>query len=446
MSEPTLVPPVGAARMPHIPGVAERELATGLRVLAVRRTSVPRVEVRLRIPVVGTRTSGDGARERLLADTLTAGTAERTSLALAQEMQRLGGGLRAGLSSDELVLSGSVLAENLAPYLGLLGEVLTGAAFPDDEVAVAQGRAAQEVTLARSQPTVIAQEALTERIYGKHPYGRGLPAAASFEAVSPAVLRRAHAGRVVPAGSTLVLVGDCRTDAALDQLEQSLSGWDRSGKPPELKPPAPPEPSPTLLIDRPSSVQTNIRLGGPAVARDHPDHPRLQVANMVFGGYFTSRLVANIRESKGYSYSPRSSIGHRLRASQLTVAADVATEVTVPALLEIRYELARMAAARVDLAELAAAQRYLIGTLALAMQTQSGLATQLSVLAAAGLDVSYLSDYPRLIEQIDADEVLDVSLRYLGPRGLQTVLVGQADAVQRPLESLDQVELAAPPA
>jgi predicted Zn-dependent peptidase len=443
MSEPAgrHAPAVGAVRGPHLPGVDQRELSTGLRVLAARRTGVPKVETRLRIPVVGTRTTGDGARERLLADTLPAGTTERSSLLLAQDLQRLGASMRAGMTSDELVVSGSVLSENLGSFLALLAEVLDAAAFPDDEVTVAQGRAAQEVTIARSQPTVMAGDALVQRLYGKHPYGRGLPAAQSFEAVTPIVLRRAHAGRIVPAGAVLVLVGDIRTDTALDEAAAILTRWSRSGKRPELKPPSPPSPSPTLLLDRPGSVQTNIRLGGAAVPRDHPDHPRVQIANMVFGGYFTSRLVTNLREEKGYSYSPRSSISHRLQASQLTVAAEVATEVTVAALLEIRYELARMAAGRIDEGELAAAQRYLIGTLALATQTQAGLASQVSALAAAGLNMNFLVDYPRQLEQVTADDVLDAGLRYLGPRGLQTVLVGRADAVQRQLESIDAVEV-----
>jgi predicted Zn-dependent peptidase len=437
----TTLPAVGETQPPHLPGVAERELPTGLRAFVARRAAVPKVELRLRIPIIATRTTGDGARERLLADTLTAGTSQRSSLALAQELQRLGASMRAGLSSDELVVSGSVLTANLPPYLELLAEVLTDAAFPDDEVEIAQGRGAQEVTLARSQPTVIAQYALAERLYAKHPYGRGLPAPSSFTSVSSVVLRRAHAGRVVPQGSTLVLVGDVRTEAALAVVEEVLGRWDRSGKAADLKAPPLPDPSSTLLLDRAGSVQTNIRLGGAAVPRDHPDHARLQVANMVFGGYFTSRLVANIREDKGFSYSPRSSVTHRLRASQLTVAAEVATEVTVPALLEIRYELARMAAGRVSEDELRAAQRYIVGTLALATQTQAGLATQLSVLAAAGLGINFLTEYPRQIEQVTADDILDAALRYLGPRGLQTVLLGEAHAVRRQLESLDQVEV-----
>ncbi|MEY2475974.1 MAG: zinc protease [Actinomycetota bacterium] len=440
-------PFVAPVRTPDLPAVAERKLNTGLGMVAASRPGVPRVEVRLRVPFGSARPTGDGARERLLADTVTAGTAEHSALALAQELQRLGASLRAHATSEELLVSGSCLVETAVPFLELIDEVLRTADYADEEVTVAKGRAAQEATIVRSQPTVMASDALVDRLYGKHPYGRGTPPASSYAGISPLALRKVHAARVVPAGSTIVLVGDMRPHELLEMAAGALGRWKGDGPASGLKAPAPPAPGPTLLVDRPGSVQSNIRLGGMAVGRAHPDHARVQVANIVFGGYFSSRLVANLRENKGFSYSPRSSIGHRRLASELTVAAEVATEVTVPALLEIRYELARMAAGTLSTAELDSAKRYLVGTLALATQTQSGLASYLSAITADGLTIDYLATYPSAVEAVTVDDVMDASLRFLGPRGLQTVIVGDASTVERPLGALDELELTpAPPA
>jgi predicted Zn-dependent peptidase len=439
-------PPVGPVPEPELPAVASRQLTTGLNIVAATRAAVPRLEVRLRIPFGSSRPTGDGARERLLADTITSGTREHTALGLAQELQRLGASLRASAGAEELLVSGSCLSETAVPFLELLEEVLVGADYADEEVAVAKGRAAQEATIVRAQPTVMAQDALVARLYGKHPYGRGVPPPESYEAVSPLALRRVHASRVVPVGSTIVLVGDRRPHELLELAHGALGAWAGDGPAGGLKAPAPSEPAPTLLVDRPGSVQSNIRLGGPAVGRAHPDHPRLQVTNIVFGGYFSSRLVANLREDKGFSYSPRSSVSHRRQASELTVAAEVATEVTVPALLEIRYELARMAAGTLAPTEMEAAKRYLVGTLALATQTQSGLASYLSAITADGLTVEYVANYPRAVDAVTTDEVMDAALRYLGPRGLQTVVVGDASVIERPLATLDELEIQPAPA
>jgi predicted Zn-dependent peptidase len=437
----SVIPAVHEERLPTVPEVGERTLGNGLRVLAVRRGSVPRVELRMRVPMAAARAAGDGARERLLAETLTSGTTERSSLVIAEELQGLGAGLRASASADELVVSGSCLVDSLGTYLDLMDEVLVDAAYDDDEVGVAQGRLAQEVTILRSQPTVVAQDALHARLYGKHPYGRGLPAPDAFAAVNPAVLRRLHASRVVPDGTVLVVVGDVSTNTVLAEVDRALAPWAGEGTAGALKAPAAPSARPTLLVDRPGSVQTNIRMGGPVVGRNDPDHPRIQVANMIFGGYFSSRLMANLREDKGYSYSPRSSISHRRHASELTLAADVGSDVTIAALLEIRYELARMATGSLTGDELAAAKRFIVGSLALATQTQAGLASWLSAITADGLTAEFLREYPRAVDAVSVDDVMDAALHYLGPRGLQTVLVGEASGIQRQLEALDAVEV-----
>jgi predicted Zn-dependent peptidase len=164
------------------------------------------------------------------------------------------------------------------------------------------------------------------------------------------------------------------------------------------------------------------------------------MANMIFGGYFSSRLVENIRENKGYTYSPRSGIEHQLVASIFNVSADVGTEVTAPALLEIRYELGRMATLPVESDELEAAKRYLIGTTALSTQTQSGLANYLFALTLGGLGFDYLRELPKRLNAVTVDDVRDAAATYLAPQRLPTVILGDAKAVRESLETLDEVE------
>jgi predicted Zn-dependent peptidase len=161
---------------------------------------------------------------------------------------------------------------------------------------------------------------------------------------------------------------------------------------------------------------------------------------MVFGGYFSSRLVENIRERKGYTYSPRSGIDHQLLGSSLTITADVGTEVTAPALLEIRYEMGRMATLPVTLDELDSARRYLIGTTALSTQTQSGLADYLFALSVSGLGFDYLRQLPKRLEKVTVAEVRDAAAQFLAPARLPTVIVGDANATRASLETLDGVE------
>ena len=336
------------------------------------------------------------------------GTEAHDRSQLATELQSLGAGLSANIDNDRLALVGSVLAPNLKQLLALLAEVIHTASYPKREVSGERDRLVDELAIARSQPAVLAREALLARLYGKHPYAVEIPSPEALEAITAKQLRTLHERAVSPKGAVLTLVGDLRPAAALDAVEAALGGW--SGRAAKPMPKLPKHvPGGVTIVDRPGAVQTNIRLGGPALPRTAPNYAALQVANVVFGGYFSSRLVNNIREDKGYTYSPRSSIEHAAAGSRLIVAADVATEVTAPALLEILYELGRVALLPLGEDELAAAKRYAAGTLALSTATSSGLASTLSMLAGSDLGPDYLREHSAALGAVDAARVAAVA-------------------------------------
>ncbi|MCW2776575.1 MAG: putative Zn-dependent peptidase, partial [Frankiales bacterium] len=242
-------------------------------------------------------------------------------------------------------------------------------------------------------------------------------------------LRALHAKRVAPAGSVLVVVGDQTPARKLGLVESALSGWTATSAAVDTPPVPVVAPQPALLVDRPGSVQTTLRFGGPAPRRTDPGYAAFSLANLVFGGYFSSRWVANIREDKGYTYSPHSGAEHPPAGSRVVVAADVATEVTAPAVLETWYELGRIATVPVSQAELDQARRYAVGSLALSTSSQAGLASTLSVLTAAGLGVEHLRDHPKALAAVTVEDVLEAGGRWLAPHRLTGVLVGDAEKV-----------------
>ena len=440
-----LLPPLARQRASRLPTVADTVLANGLRVLAVRRPGVPLVELRLRVPFAGpSGRAGDAhvARASLLGDTLLMGTDRRTASQLAVDVQALGGQLSASTDADRLAVAGSVLTTGLAGLLELLAEVLTSATYPKAEVGGERDRLVQELAIHRSNAGVVAREALLARMYAGHPYGVDLPTSEAVAAVRPRDLRALHASRVAPAGSVLTLVGDLSPARVTALVERTLEAWTSSSTAAST-PPVPAQVGRTaLLLHRPGAVQTTIRLGGAAPSRTHPDSAALSLANLVFGGYFSSRWVANIREDKGYTYSPHSGIDHPPAGSRFVAGADVATGVSAPALVETLYELGRIATVPVRQEELDQARRYAIGTLALGTATQAGLAGTLSQLAAAGLSVGWLRDHPAALERVTVEDVLAAGLRWLAPARLTPVLVGDADVVADSLRGIVEVERA----
>jgi zinc protease len=445
----SLVPPLGEPRPAVAPDVHETTLPNGLRLVVVPRPGVPLVELRLRVPFAASSSRAAAAhvaRTSVLTGALLQGAGTHDQLEIAQLLQAQGAELSVSANADRLELSTALLPEGLGAVLGVLAELLTAPTYPARQVEAERSRVVERLRISRSQPGVIARVALAARLYGSHPYARQLPDAELVAGVTPAALRKLHRDRVLPAGSTLVLVGEVDPAAAVDAVAGALTGWTAEGRAVTAAPVPVPEPGPLKVVDRPGAVQSNIRLGGPAPGRTDPELPAMLLACMVFGGYFSSRLVENIRERRGYTYSPHASVNHLRSGSSFTVDADVATAVTGPALLETWYELGRMALTPVTEAELESARRYLLGSLALRTATHAGLASTLSSLFGAGLSAEWLVDHQRGLATVGIEEVAEAARRWLAPTGLAAVVVGDAAQVAVPLGALGPVEVTAPDA
>jgi predicted Zn-dependent peptidase len=399
---------------------------------------VPLVHVRLRVPN-SIRRSADLARTAVLARTMMLGTSTRSQGELAEALQRIGGGLRVDDGADGLSFSGESLRSGLGDLLGLLAEVLTDAAYPRAAAERETGRLTDHLRRALSQPGTVADEAWLRRRYGDHPYGRSLPSPDEVAEVAPGSLKALHRRRVVPRGSLLVLVGDLTPARALDQVEKALDGWRADGAG-ALVPTVPDLPrEPLLLVDRPGAVQSNLRLGGRAPRRTDEWYAAGQLANGIYGGSFSSRLTQNIREDKGYTYSPHSAIRHLRGESRVITSAEVATEVTAPAMVEVLYELGRIAALPPKPEELEATVQYLTGTLALGTATQAGLAETLTDLLNDGKTVEWLQEYPARLAATTPEQVMEAGARMFAPASMLTVVVGDADKVEPGLALLTQV-------
>jgi predicted Zn-dependent peptidase len=445
----SLIPPLGEPRPALVPEVHESTLPTRLRLVVVPRPGVPLVELRLRVPFAAAaprQAATHAARTSVLSGGVLLGTAAHDQLEIAQLLQAHGGELSVSADADRLLFSTTMLPDGLGAVLTVLAELLAAPTYPAGPVEAERARVVERVHIARSQPGVIARSALAARRYGAHPYAQQLPAPELVAAVTPAALRKLHRERVLPAGSTLVLVGDVDPAIAEDVVGTALAGWTAEGKAVAAGPVPAVVPQPLQLVHRPGAVQSNLRLGGPAPGRTDPQLPALRLASMVFGGYFSSRLVENIRERRGYTYSPRSGVEHMVAGSSFTVDADVATAVTGPALLETWYELARMALTPVTEAELESARRYLLGTLALGTATHAGLASTLSALLGAGLSADWLADHQRALATVAIDDVTEASRRWLSPAELTAVVVGDAEVAADQLRVLGPVEVTASPA
>jgi predicted Zn-dependent peptidase len=329
----------------------------------------------------------------------------------------------------------------LPTVLEVLADVLTGATHPDAEVLRERTRLIERISVARAQPRTIAREALQRKRFGTHPIARELPTGAAVAAVEPADVRALQEAGLVPGGAILTVVGDLDTAEALALVERYLGGWTATHPAHELPPPPVPAASNLELVHRPGSVQSQLRLSAPALRRLDDRYAALQLANLVFGGYFSSRWMENIREDKGYTYGAHSGTEFVPGGALLSVETDVASDVTAAALLETRYELGRMTAVPPTPDEIDAARRYAVGSLLISLDSQGGYASTVASLAADGVPVQWLRDHPARLEAVTVDEVAAAAREFFAPSAFTGVIVGDADVVGSGLRALGQVDL-----
>jgi predicted Zn-dependent peptidase len=435
-------PGLGPLRAVRNAGIVEESVGGGLHVLAARRAGIPMVELRL-----GFRLGADliarPAPITVLSESILAGTARHDRSGLASAVQRIGGSLDASTHGDWILLSGSVLAEHLSEMLEIVADVLSAASYPSSEVAADRGRMAEEVLIDLSRPELLAEQELRRRLYPGHPYASGLPSPDALAHVSAARLRRAHAEALAPAVGHLVLVGDLAPKRAISAAARTLEPW-LSGSHADPVLPLAPLPAvrlgPLQLFDRPGAFQSNIRLARLAPGRQDPLWPATTLANLIFGGLFASRLVENLRERHGFTYSPRAAIHHHRAGSSFVLEADVATATTAASLIEISYELGRIATQGVTEQEHESAVRYALGTLAFQTATQAGLASTLVGLAVMGLDPGYLARHGSALKRTKQREVDEAARRLFAPSRMITLVLGDAEAVGPSLGIVDEVQ------
>jgi predicted Zn-dependent peptidase len=333
--------------------------------------------------------------------------------------------------------------------LEIVAEVLGEASYPSAEVRADADRMAEQVLMALSQPDVLADQELRKRLHPGHPYSSPLPRPGSLRRVSADSLRHLHAETLVPAAGHLVLVGDVTAARALSASAGAFESWlsaapqSASATAAPLGPLPPLRLGPLLLFDRAGAVQSNIRIACLAPTRADPWWPAAAMANLIFGGMFASRLVENLRERNGYTYSPRASINHSRAGSTFVIQAEVATASTAASLVETAYELGRIATQGVTDAELESARRYALGMLSFEAATQAGLASTLARRAINGLDPGYVDRYAAAVKSTTRQDVDEAARRLLAPSRMATLVLGDAEAVGGSLAVVDDVQLRA---
>lgn len=376
---------------------------------------------------------------QLTAEALETGTRDRDLDTLAWELESLGVELEAAAGWDAASVGITVPAERFEPAMALLAEIVRRPAFPATQVERLRDERLADLLQRRKEPRALAADAAARFIYRDGvPYGRPLIGLEeTVEALDADALRRFHEERYRGGGAALILTGAVDPDRARRVAREHFGDW-RGRVDPAVDFEVAPRVDETtvFIVDRPGSVQSEIRLGHVGVDRHHADYFPLTVFNTVLGGAFTSRLNMSLRERHGFTYGARSGFAFRRRPGPFTVDVAVASDVTARALEEALKEVRQLREEGPTDAELSNARDYLRGVLPLRLQTTHAVASRVAELVIFDLPTDYFAGYRDRIGEVTRDDVLRVARETVHPDRMAVIVVGDAAQIEAPLREL----------
>jgi len=428
-----------------LPRAFETKLGNGLQVIVLEQHKLPTFNMQMIVLSGGMADPQDqhGAAQ-FTASLLREGTRSRNSKQIAEQADALGATLfaNAGPSSLDSRVSASGLTDNFDQVMELFADVILNPSFPEDEFNKLKTRSLAQLRQQRSQPAFLANEMFAKVMYGSHPAAREALTVEDIQRMTPEALRKFHALNYKPNNAIFAIVGDVKPAEIVAKLEKAFGAWQR-GDAPKTTIPKVSETGPAKihLINRASSVQTNLLLGSLTIERTDPDYYALDVMNQVVGGGASARLFLNLREDKGYTYGAYSRISAGRYRGVFRANTEVRTEVTKGSMDELMYELKRIRDERVPQEEFDRAKRTIIGSFALQLESPQALLNNIITQKLYGLPADYWDTYAEKISAITPDDVQRVAKKYLDLGHLQVVAVGDASKITDVLKQYGAVEI-----
>ncbi|HYK87398.1 MAG TPA: pitrilysin family protein [Acidobacteriota bacterium] len=414
-------------------------LPNGLTIYLVEQHSLPIVSANLIILSGSERNpSGLPGLSSFTAEMLDEGTGRRSALEIAFEADQLGATLSTGSSTDLSYIAVRTLKKNIDPALELMSDVLLRPEFPEHEIERVRHDRLTQILQQKDNPHVLATKVFINCVYGpEHPYGTTeVGTEESNKATGRSELARFWKSGYVPGNAALVVAGDM-TQGELRKLgERHLGHWEGRADPFQLPPLGSKAVRRVVIVDKPDSPQTALRLGHVGVTRSNPDYVSIEVMNTGLGGLFSSRINLNLRERHGYTYGASSAFLFRRGQGPFVVATGVRTDVTANAVAEVFNEIDRMRTTLPTPEELATARDSIARSLPGLFETSPQAASSIGQLFAHNLPTDYYQNLPDQIDSVSAEEVRRAAEKYLKPEEMIVVAVGDREQIESQLEKL----------
>jgi len=436
----TKVPPPGPMPVLHVPTWTKTQLADGAMLIVSERHNLPLVS--FNITFIGGSNQFEPVAKRgvaaMTASMLTEGTTTRTGDQLSDALQLLGTNVGTNVGGEEGSIGFVSTSKNFDATLAILADMMLNSIFPAEALERLRGRTLVNLTQAKDQPTIVGAQVFAKILYGnEHPYGQRTTEA-SIKAITRDDVVAFQKAYFQPGRAIITVVGDTTPAKAKAAVEKGLAAWTKAGDKPSFEYPKLPElqPAKIYLVDKPGAAQSVFNIGLPGPPRNTPDYFALQVLNTILGGQFQSRLNANIREQKGYSYGVNSSFSYGKGPGAFRAGGSIFSGKTDAALIEFMKELKGIVGEKpITDEEIKTAKDALIQGLPQRFASVSAISNAITSLIVQGLPDDYYQAYAKNVSAVTKEDLLRVAKQYIDLNHLAIVIVGDRASVEGPLKA-----------
>lgn len=434
-------PPAGGTPKDFkLPAKKVSALSNGLSSTLVPYGAIPKVNINL---IIKTGNIHEAANEVWLADLtgnmMKEGTTTMNGKAISKKVAGMGGQVFITTGMDQVTISGSVLSEFAPDLIKVIADMVMNPAFPATELDRLKNDLKRQLSVQKNVPQSQATEKFFSVIYKDHPYGRYFPTDAMLDSYTLDMVKGFYSKNFGAKRSTLYVVGKFNEADVNKAINEAFGKWAAG---PEVNyPPATQVRTDEIsMIDRKGAPQSTVMLGLPTLTPSNEDFVSLQITNSLLGGSFGSRITSNIREDKGYTYSPFSTLQNRRGVSVWYEQADVTSEHTGASLQEIAKEIKRLQEEPPSKEELEGIQRYEAGIFVLQNSTPGGIINQLNFIDLHGLSDAYLTDRVKNIYAVTPEKVSQMMRDHFKYEDMTLVLVGDKKLLEEQIKQYEEMK------
>ena len=422
-----------------LPDIIDIKLDNGANVSMMQFGTLPTVHMQIVLNVGSISEIKDNQQwlSTFLANMMKEGSAKLHGQEIVEIFASYGGSIDISASDDHLFINVNVLSEFIDEAIKIVADVIRNPRFPKSEENRIKSDLLRNLELMLVDPQSITSARLNKLLFGNHPYGREFPDSNNLLKFNNFMLKDFYKKSIKSSESRIYLVGNFDSRQVIEQLHKSFGNWNY-GEGIKDSVPKLMSPGQWSLINRENALQSTIKIAVKIGQFNIANYHSFIVLNALLGGTFISRITTNIREDKGYSYSPISHLSINNNHCFWIQSADVSTEVTTDSLSEIFYEIKKLSKNKIPKLELDGMIMHLAGLHLIRFSTPRSIIGQLFHVDEIGIERTFYESYISSLKSVDGKSIQDLMSQFFSLDDFYIAIAGDKKIIDKKIQSMQE--------